>query len=130
MMGELFGGAQANHARDPLERVEAAKEIIEQRAIDCAVIDLVFERYQRTADRDEVLITLGVVIVEELIEKLTTIVGVWVIHELAFSNEPTTSANCLGSKGLVKYRFAPAAKACVRLDSSPFVVKTTIGMFR
>jgi hypothetical protein len=79
MMGELFRSAQANHTRDPLERVEAAKEIIEQRAIDCAVIDLVLERYQRAADRDQVLVTLGVVIVEELIEKLTTVVGVWVI---------------------------------------------------
>jgi hypothetical protein len=47
-------------------------------------------------------VTLGVVIVEKLIEKLTTIVGILCVHQLAFSNEPTTSANCRGSKGLVK----------------------------
>src|SRR3954465_4072674 len=102
MMGELFGGAQADHPRNPLERVKAAKEIIEHRAIERARIDLVFERNERAADRDEVFVTLGVVIVEELIEELTTVVGVWVIHQLAFSNEPTTSARCRGSKGLVK----------------------------
>src|SRR5215510_12603095 len=102
MMGELFGGAQANHAGDSLERVEAAKEIIEQRAIDRARIHLVFERHQRAADRDQVFVTLGVVIVEELVEALTTVVGVLVVHQLAFSNEPTTSANFVGSKGFVK----------------------------
>src|SRR5215213_2402506 len=102
MMRELFGRAQANHARDPLECMKAAKQVIEPRTIDRARIDLVFERYQRAADRDEVFVTLGVIIVEELIEELTTIVGVWVIHQLAFSNEPTTSANCFGSKGFVR----------------------------
>src|SRR5262245_51065468 len=102
MMGELFGGSEANHTGDALERVEAAKQIIEQRAIDRARVYFVFQRHQRAADRNKMFVTLGVIIVEKLIEKLTTRIGVRCIHQLAFNREPTTSARCRGSKGFVK----------------------------
>ena len=65
---------------DSLERVEAAKEIIEQRAIDCGRAYFVFQHDQGAADQHQVFVTLGVIIVEELIEKLTTVVGTWFIH--------------------------------------------------
>src|SRR5262245_770655 len=102
MVCELFGGREADHAGDSLGCVEAAKEISELLAIERGRIDLILERDQRAADRNEMFVTLGVIIVEELIEELTTLVGVCCIHQLAFSKEPTTSANCRGSKGFVK----------------------------
>src|SRR5919205_3398957 len=98
MVCELFGGGESDHARDSLERVKAAEEIIEHRAIDRARIDFIFESNYRATYRDEMLVTLSVVIVEKLVEELATIVGIWCIHQVACSNEPTTSANCRGSK--------------------------------
>src|SRR5687768_17952445 len=81
MVSELFGGAQADHARDTLERMEAAKQIVEQRAIDRGRAYLIFQRTQRPTDQHEVFITLGVVIVEELMEEFTTVVGTWLDRE-------------------------------------------------
>src|SRR5262245_39137738 len=101
MMCELFGGAQADHPRDPLERVEATKEVIEHRAIDRAGINLVFQRDQRAADRDEVFVALGVVVVEELVEELATVIGVWVIHQLASVMSPPHRLTALDRKVLL-----------------------------
>ena len=101
-MRELFGGAEADHSGDSLESVEAAKEIIEQCSINRTFVRYVFQSDQRTSDRDQVFVTLGEIVVEKLIEKLSTIVGIGGVHQLAFSSESTTSARCRGSKGFVK----------------------------
>ena len=62
-------------------------------AIDRGCIDLVFERHQCATYQHKVLVTLGVIIVEELIEKLATVVGSRFVHQVVFSKAPTTSAS-------------------------------------
>src|SRR4051812_49210501 len=98
MVRELFRSTETNHAGDSFERVKTTKEIVEHRAIDGGGVYFVFKSHQRATDREQVFVTLGVVIVEKLIEEFTAIVGIWRVHQFAFSSEPTTSASCRGSK--------------------------------
>jgi hypothetical protein len=80
VVGELFRRAQADHARNALERVEAAEQLVEQRRIYARSPDLVLQREQVTAHERQVLVTLGEIIVEELSEELAAVVGVGVGH--------------------------------------------------
>jgi hypothetical protein len=81
---ELLGRTETHHPGDAFERVKAAEQLVEQRLLDARLPDLIFEREQMPADERQMLITLGVVIVEKLCEELTIVVGVWSGHEALF----------------------------------------------
>jgi hypothetical protein len=80
VVGEVFGRAQADHARDAFERVEAAEQLVEQRLLDARPPDRPFEREQVAPDERQVLVALGEVIVEELREELAAFFWVGVGH--------------------------------------------------
>src|SRR5205085_12523798 len=75
LVRELFGLAHPDHARYAFERVKAAEELVERRAVDARLVDGLLKQEQVAACGGQVLVTLLEVIVEELSEKFT--VGLW-----------------------------------------------------
>jgi hypothetical protein len=66
MVRELFRRAELHHPGDAFERMEVAEQLVEHAAIDRAAADRGFEREQQTARAHEVLVALGVVVVEKI----------------------------------------------------------------
>src|SRR3954469_12192754 len=84
------------------------------------------EREQDTSDSCQVLVALGEVVIDEVIEK-PPIAG----HTHApFNKGCTCDSMVAGTNGLVRYSVAPYWSAAARLSSSPRVVSTTTGKSR
>src|SRR6185436_20836432 len=120
LVREQLDLAVLHHPRDALQRVERPEQLLADGPIRTRLADRPLEREQRAANRRQVLVTLGKVVVEKVVEEFRH----W---RAASSSSRAVLAMLPGANGFVMYAVAPASSAAVRLASSPLVVRMITG---
>src|SRR3954468_8136739 len=123
LVREQLAVALFDHAREPLQGVETAKEFFGDGGIGAPLADRGLQRQQPAANGGQVLIAFGEVVREKAVDEFA---HGW--DPIRFASSVRACVNkASGVNGLVMYTVAPACNAASRVAASPRVVSTITG---